>query len=74
VPANASGSDPGFLVVRHHDRVVCRCDPEDFVIGDAGLRLRDVRDIVALGSQGVDDRPFDPLVAHEPRETYVGIG
>jgi len=62
------------LVGRHHDRHVCLGDREYFVIADSGLELGDVGDIMALRSKGVDDRAFDPLVAHEPQEGYVGIG
>jgi hypothetical protein len=53
------------LVGRHHDRRVRLSDREYFVIADAGLQLSDVRDIMAVSSKGVDDRTFDPLVAHE---------
>jgi hypothetical protein len=53
------------LVCRHHNCLVCRRDLKHFVIRDSGLELRDVRDFMAIGSEGVDYRSFDPLVAQE---------
>jgi hypothetical protein len=62
------------LVGRDHDGHLCLSDREYFVIADSGLQLRDVKDIMALRSKGVDDRALDPLIAHELQEGYVGIG
>jgi hypothetical protein len=53
------------LVGRHYKGRVRLGDREYFVIADSGQQLRDVRDIMSLSSKDIDDRTFDPLVAHQ---------
>jgi hypothetical protein len=63
-----------ILVRGHHDSFIRRCHLKYLIIRDPGLQFRDVRDVMAHGSQCVNDRPFDTLVADELQEAYVGIG